>query len=164
MELRPTIKIICGIWLVESLLEINIPKKNTVLLPLDETFDFGKYQISLFEAKHDVPNCGFKIIITKTNYKIFHATDINSLQDITAKNYDLYCLEANYDEEELKTRLKEKEDAGEYAYEHRVLQTHLSKEECNRFLIENMGNNSECIYLHQHIDKQKEEKDNEQSS
>ena len=65
-------------------------------------------------------------------------------------------MNGNYDEEELKTRLKEKEDNGEYAYEYRVLETHLSKEECNRFLIENMGNNSECIYLHQHINKQKE--------
>ena len=102
---------------------------------------------------------GYKIIINKTGYKIFHATDINSLQGIEAKDYDLFCLEANYDEQEIKTRLKEKEDKGEYAYENRVLKTHLSKEECNRFLIENMGENSECIYLHQHIEKQKEEKD-----
>lgn len=99
---------------------------------------------------------GYKILITKTGYKIFHATDINSLENIVAKDYDLYCLEANYDEQELKERLKEKEDNGEYAYEYRVLQTHLSKEECDRFLINNMGENSECIYLHQHIDKQKE--------
>lgn len=159
MELRPTIKIICGKWLVEPLLEIGIPKKNIIFMPMNQTFDFGKYQISLFEAKHDVPNCGFKIFVMKTRFKIFHATDINSLQGIEAKNYDLYALEANYDEEELKTRLQEKEAAGEYAYEHRVLQTHLSKEECNRFLIENMGDKSECIYLHQHIDNDHEEED-----
>ena len=97
---------------------------------------------------------GYKIIITKTGYKIFHATDINSLEGIEAKNYNLYCLEANYNEEELKTRLQEKEKKGEYAYENRVIHTHLSQEECNKFLIANMGDNSECIYLHQHIQKE----------
>ena len=156
VDLRPTIKVICGKWLVQPLVDIGVPKKNIIFISTGQTFDFGKYQINLFEAKHDVPNCGFKIFIMKTGYKIFHATDINSLQGIEAKDYDLYALEANYEEEELKTRLQEKEQDGGYAYEHRVLQTHLSKEECNRFLIENMGNNSECVYLHQHIDTQKE--------
>jgi len=161
IELRPTLKICCPIWLTFSLVDLGVPKKNIIILELDEQYDFGKYIIIPFYAKHDVENCGYKLLIKKTDYKIFHATDINSLQGITAKNYDLYCLEANYDEEELKTRLMEKEQSGEYAYENRVFETHLSKEECNRFLIENMGNNSECIYLHQHIDKSKEEKENE---
>ena len=153
IDLRPTLYICCGQWLVQELVNIDVPKKNIIILPLDIEQDYGKYLITPFYAKHDVDNCGYKIIIKKTGYKIFHATDINSLENIQAKNYDLFCLEANYDEEELKERLKEKEEKGEYAYEHRVLQTHLSKEECNRFLIENMGNNSECVYLHQHIDK-----------
>ena len=87
--------------------------------------------------------------------RLLYATDTTTLDCVKAKDYNYYLLEANYDEEELKTRLKEKEDNGEYAYEYRVLETHLSKEECNRFLIENMGNNSECIYLHEHIDKNK---------
>ena len=155
-EMRPTLKFVCCEWLVEPLLECNVPKRNIIILGLGRTFNFGKYLITPFYAKHDVDNCGYKIIIYKTGYKIFHATDINSLTNIEAKDYDLYCLEANYDEEELKTRLKEKNENGEYAYEYRVLQTHLSKEECNRFLIENMGNNSECIYLHQHLDIKKE--------
>ena len=152
-ELRPTLYFVCGEWLVHELVELGVRKCKILSLDMDEEYDFGKYFIIPFEAKHDVPNCGYKIIIKKTDYKIFHATDINSLQNIKAKNYDLYCLEANYDEEELKTRLKEKEERGEYAYEYRVLETHLSKEECNMFLMANMGDNSECIYLHQHINK-----------
>lgn len=152
-ELRPTIKIVTGSWMIPNLLDLGIKKSNIIVLQMDREYDFGKYLITPFEAKHDVPNCGYKIIVKKTDYKIFHATDINSLQNIKAKNFDLYCLEANYDEEELKTRLKEKEENGEYAYEWRVLETHLSKEECNMFLMANMGDNSECIYLHEHIDK-----------
>ena len=155
-ELRPTLKFVCGYWLVQELVDIGVSKKNIIILELDKKYDFGKYLIEMFHAKHDVQNCGYKIIIKKTNYKIFHATDINSLENIQAKDFDLFCLEANYDEQELKERIKEKEDNGEYAYEWRVLKTHLSKEECDRFLIANMGNNSECIYLHQHIDKSKE--------
>ena len=85
-------------------------KKNIIILPRDVSQNFGKYIITPFLAKHDVLNCGYKITIVKDGYKIFHATDINSLQNIEAKDYDLYCLEANYDEEELKTRLKEKEE------------------------------------------------------
>ena len=159
-KLRPTLKFVCCKWLVNDLLECGIKKKDIIVLGLDHNYFFGKYLITPFYAKHDVDNCGYKIIITKTGYKIFHATDINSLANIEAKDYNLYCLEANYDEEELKTRLQQKEDNGEYAYEHRVLETHLSKQECNRFLIENMGNNSECVYLHEHIDIKKEKDNN----
>lgn len=155
IDLRPTLHICCGEWLVQKLVDIGVPKKNIVILELDKEYDFGKYIIIPFFARHDVPNCGYKIIIKATNYKIFHATDINTLENIQARNYDLYCLESNYIEEELKARLKEKEEKGEYAYENRVIQTHLSKTECDRFLIANMGDNSECIYLHQHIDKDK---------
>lgn len=153
-ELRPTLIFCCGEWLVQPLVDLGVAKKNIIVLQIDKQYDFGKYVITPFNAKHDVPNCGYKIVVKKTNYKIFHATDINSLENMQAKNYDLYCLEANYNEQELKTRLQEKQDNGEYAYEKRVLDTHLSKEECNRFLIANMGDNSECVYLHQHIQKE----------
>lgn len=158
MDLRPTLMIICCKWMVIPLLDLDIPKKNIIVLEPDLNYFFGKYTITPFFAKHDVPNCGYKILINRTGYKIFHATDINSLEGIEAKGFNLFCLEANYDEQELKTRLQKKELNGEYAYENRVLKTHLSKEECNRFLIENMDEHSECVYLHQHINKE-EEKD-----
>lgn len=160
IDLRPTLYICCGQWLAQELLELGVRKCKLLILDMDCQYDFGKYLITPFYAKHDVENCGYKIIVKKTNYKIFHATDINSLEGIEAKNYDLYCLESNYDEEEIKARIKEKEEKGEYTYEWRVLQTHLSKEECNRFLIANMGEKSECIYLHQHIDKEDKNGDN----
>lgn len=157
---RPLLKFVCCKWLVTPLIECGVQKKNIIVLELDKQYDFGKYLITPFPAKHDAPNCGYKIEIKKTGYKIFHATDINTLQGIEAKNYDLYCLEANYEEEELKTRLKEKEERGEFAYERRVLSTHLSKQEADLFLLSQMGDNSECIYCHQHITKEKNDGDN----
>lgn len=37
-------------------------------------------------------------------------------------------------------------------YEDRVLRTHLSKEKCDEWLYQNMGNNSFFVYMHQHED------------
>ena len=72
------------------------------------------------------------------------------MQGITAKNYDLYLVEANYSEGEIQERIKAKEASGQFVYEYRVLKTHLSKEECDRWLLENIGENSEYVYIHQH--------------
>lgn len=92
-QLRPTLKFVCCEWLVKDLLECDVPKKNIIILSLERTFDFGKYLITPFYAKHDVLNCGYKITIVKNFYKIFHVTDVNSLENIEAKDYDLYCIE-----------------------------------------------------------------------
>ena len=76
-----------------------------------------------------------------------------TLEGITAKNYDLYLVEANYITEELEERIRSKEAAGEYVYEYRVQKVHLSKEKADEWLLENVGENSEAIYIHQHIEK-----------
>ena len=61
-------------------------------------------------------------------------------------------LEANYEENEIQQKIEEKEKAGQFVYEYRVLKTHLSKEECDNFLLENMGEKSVYQYLHCHED------------
>lgn len=155
----PLIHIICGKWLVQDLVENNIPKKNIWVLETNKKYNLGKYTIELVETIHDVPNCAFKIKINKTGYKIFHATDLGNLDNITAKNYDLYCIEANYKEELLKKHRREKDENYEYDYTYRVENKHLSYEQAMDFLVTNMGNNSVFNLLH----KSKynfEEKDN----
>ena len=57
LELRPTIKIICCPWLVQDLVDLGIKKSNIIILQIDYKYDFGKYIISPFHAKHDIPNC-----------------------------------------------------------------------------------------------------------
>ena len=42
---------------------------------------------------------------------------------------------------------------GIYSYEKDVIENHLSKEKCDRFLYENMGENSNYIYMHQHEER-----------
>ena len=145
----PTIKIVWGRWMVKILIDLGVDKKNIFVLNLNKKYDLGKYIIELIPAVHDVPNCGYKIIIKKTNYKIFHITDTANLDNLEAKNYDLFCLENNYQESVLKRHIQECVDEGQLRYLNRVPHTHLSAELANSFLIENMGSNSEFCYIHQ---------------
>lgn len=110
-------------------------------------------------AIHDVPNFGYKIEIVKENYKIFHITDTSSVDHIEAKNYNLYCLEANYlTDDELLAKIKEQAEKGEYSYYNRVLKTHLSQLQAINWLDINKGENSEYCFIHQHVEKEIKEK------
>ena len=81
---------------------------------------------------------------------MIYATDTNNLNGIKARNYDLYMIEANYEEEVIKQRIKDKKSAGEYAYEVQVLKNHLSKEKCDDFLYRNIKSDSDYVYMHTH--------------
>lgn len=150
---KPTIKIACGIWMVKLLMNLGVPLKNIYVLELNKTYNLGKYIIQPVPAEHDVPNCGYKIIIKKNNYKIFHITDTSNLKNIEAKGYDLFCIENNYTTELLEKHIKDcienEEDKNKLYYLERAKVTHLSSEECNSFLIENMSENSCFEYIHQ---------------
>ena len=54
-------------------------------------------------------------------------TDTKTLEGIKAKNYDLYLIEGNYDEDEIQERIKIKEDAGLYVNEYRTIQIIMSR-------------------------------------
>ena len=82
------------------------------------------------------------------NKKLIYATDTNTLAGIKAKNYDVYLVEGNYeDEDELHERAYTPE------YEERVKSTHLSKEKTTKWLLENMSDNSIYEFMHQHKEK-----------
>lgn len=83
---------------------------------------------------------------------MFYATDTRTLDGITAKDYDLYMVESNYGEREIRERIESKREQDIYAYEMTVPDRHLSYEQANDFLVENMGKHSEFVYLHQHKD------------
>lgn len=71
---------------------------------------------------------------------------------VTARNYDLYLIEANYIDEEIQEKIREKEANGEFAYERRVLRTHLSKAKCDNFIYSNIGSRGRYVYMHTHRD------------
>ena len=145
---KPTIKIVCGEWLVQTLVDLGINKKNIFVLKLNKKYDLGEYIIELVPAIHDVENCGYKITIKENNYRIFHITDTASVDHLEAKNYDMFSIESNYNEELLEQHLKECEDEDRLYYLQRVSRTHLSSKQATDFLLENMGENSEYVRIH----------------
>lgn len=80
-------------------------------------------------------------------------TDTKAVEGISAKNYDLYLVEGNYDEDEIEERIKEKQQDGKYVYEFRAKDSHLSKQQASEFLLNNMGENSEYVLMHQHVER-----------
>ena len=147
---RPTLRFACCSWLVCDLLSCGINRANIDVLEIGQKYDYGLFQIVPIKLYHNVPNCGYRVFYGAE--KLFYATDTYTLSGITAKSYDLYMVEANYDPEKLIASLNEKLKKGEYAYEQGVLRNHLSIPHCKEFLSENMGENSQVVYLHGHVD------------
>lgn len=148
-EERPTLRFGCGKWLLPSVLACGVPKwRIDVYIPNTKTRYTDDLQLIMIPLKHNVSNCGYKLFLN--GEKIFYATDCNNLDGIDATNYDLYMIEANYEDEEIQQRIAEKEANGEYAYEYQVLHNHLSKQKADDFIIRNQGANSRFVYLHGH--------------
>ena len=148
---RPTLRFACCDWLVLPLIECGVKMSQIDVLECGKEFDYGAFQIQSFELTHDVPNCGYKLFMY--GKKLIYATDTANLDGVEAKDFDLYMIEANYEEEELEERLRSKEENGEYAYERNVRERHLSKRQCDDFVYSNIGSNGVYVYLHRHRDK-----------
>lgn len=110
-------------------------------------YDYGRFKIATGKLYHDVPNHFYRI--EKDGYKIFHATDTAHIQGITAKDYDLYAIEHNYNEETIDDIIREKEERGEYAYNHRSINSHLSEQQAKEFIFKNRKETSEVLRLHE---------------
>ncbi len=157
---RPAVRFGACEWLIKPLADAGVPARSIDILKVGYQYDYRICQVIPVPLVHDVPNCGYKVHCP--GGKMLYATDTNNLHGISAKDYDLYMLEANYEDEEIQERIARKEEAGEYAYEKRVLKTHLSKAKCDDFIYSNVGPMSELIYLHGHVDR--EEKDDNRTS
>ena len=96
---------------------------------------------------HNVEIYGYRIF--KGNHKAFHATDTKHLEGITAKDYSLYCIEMNHDEDILNARIEEKQRKGQFAYEIGSRNSHLSEQQAKEWLFKNMNENSKVIRLHE---------------
>lgn len=155
---RPTLRFACCNWLVKSLVDCGVEKNNIDVLEFDKMYGYGICNIIPVPLVHNVPNCGYKIHFPFG--KVFYATDTNNLNGITARHYDLYLIEANYEDEEIKARIQEKQANMEFAYELQVVKNHLSKAKCNDFIYKNIGVGGEYVYLHSHVPKEGETVDN----
>ena len=148
-EERPTLRFGCGKWLLPSVLACGVRKSNIDIYTPNLKYCYaGDLQLIMIPLKHNVSNCGYKIYLH--GEKIFYATDCNNLDGIEAPNYDLYMIEANYEDEEIQQRIEEKQANGQYCYEYNVLKNHLSKKRADDFIVANAGINSRFVYLHGH--------------
>lgn len=148
---RPTLRFACCSWLVPALLQCGVSIHNIDSLEIGRIYDYKTFKVSPVKLYHDVNNAGWRVF--QNAEKAIYMTDTVTLEGITAKNYDLYLVEANYITEELEERIRSKEAAGQFVYEYRVKRVHLSKEKCDEWLLENVGESSKAIYIHQHIEK-----------
>ena len=148
-EERPALRFGCGEWLLPSVLACGVSKRKIdVYIPNLKTRYTDDLQLIMTPTKHNVTNCCYRISLN--GEKIFYATDCNNLDGIDAKEYDLYMIEANYEDTEIQDRIAEKEANGQYVYEYQVLNNHLSKQKADKFIGENAGINSRFVYLHGH--------------
>ena len=144
---RPTLRFACCHWLVKDLIDCGVSKTQIDVLKIGIIYDYTLFKVMPIKAYHDVPNCGYRVFID--NKKVMYITDTYTLEGITAKDYDLYLIEGNYENaEELHNRA-----INDY-YERRVKHTHLSKEQCNNFFIKNAKDNSVLVYMHEHKEKE----------
>ena len=150
-EERPTLRFACGEWMVCDLVNSGVSKKQIDILRPDIVYDYGAFKLSPVKLSHNVENFGYRIFMN--NEKLFYATDTGNLDGIEAKGYDLYMVEANYTDEELMERIKIKEQNGEFVYEYAVRENHLSKEQADAFIFENIKDESQYVYLHEHQEK-----------
>lgn len=85
--------------------------------------------------------------------RLIYITDTKTIEGIKAKDYDLYLVEGNYDEDEIQERIKFKEENGLFINEYRTIDTHLSVQESTEWLLENMGENSQYEFIHKHKER-----------
>ena len=148
---RPTLRFACCEWLLQPLLECGVLRKNIDVLQIGTRYDYKLFKIVPIKLYHDVPQCGYRVLFD--DYKVIYMTDTRTVEGIVAKNYDLYLVEGNYEEEELEQRIKQKQEEGLYYYESRVRNTHLSKGQATDFLLNNMGENSKYVFMHEHVER-----------
>lgn len=140
---RPTLRFACGEFLAQHLDGI----KNVDVLEISRIYDYGCFKISPVKLYHDVPNFGYRIF--KDDTKIFHATDTAHLDGITAKDYDLYAIESNYNEDTVFESIRIQQSKGEFAYQVGSIQTHLSEQQARDFIFKNGSHKSNVLRLHE---------------
>ncbi len=161
---RPALRFGCCEWMVPHLLDAVVDNRVIDVFDVGDGFNGYHYKkihsyIVPVPFVHDVPNCGYRIIIR--NEYLFYATDTGTLDQIEAKDYDLYLIEANHTKAEIEARIADKLARGEFAYEVRAARNHLSQEQALEWLSRNISpeqwDRTKIVFLHQH--KEKEEDD-----
>lgn len=144
---RPTLRFGCGKHLFYKLLTSGVKQGNIDVFEVGKLYDYGGFQISSIQLYHDVENFGYRI--DYKGHKTIHCTDTATLEGITAKGYDLFAIEHNYDEETIWQTIEAIESKGGFAHQRGAINSHLSEQQARNFFFENKGENSQLIRLHE---------------
>jgi len=150
-EKRPLLRFAVGSWLVNDLIECGVNLKNIDVLLMDVEHNYKGFSLIAFPLYHDVKTAGIKLFMN--NEKLIYATDTCRLDHVEAKDYSWYLIESNYDEEEVEAEIEQAKLEGTFCYRNRVKETHLSVQQCEEWLLKNMGDHSKFIKMHQHVKK-----------
>ena len=145
---KPGIRVACGEFLVEHLPGI----RNIDIIEPNKWYNYGSFLIASFWLKHDVLNVGWRVFFKQPDgsyYKIIHATDAADLEGITAKGYNLYSIEHNYNSETIIEKINEDRKAGRYSYAIGAMNSHLSEQQAQDFIFKNKGEKYEVLRLHE---------------
>lgn len=143
-EERPSIRFGCGYFLADKLQDI----RNLDIYEPGKMYNYGSFKISPVILYHDVPNFGYRIF--KDGKKLLHATDTYTLEGISARDYDIYALECNYDNDRVYDIIREKTMKGEYAHQRGSINSHLSKQQAQEFILRNTSRQDiQFLMLHQ---------------
>lgn len=150
---RPSLRFAGGPFIAEQFLKAGVQSSQIDVLDAGNRYDYGAFQIEPIELYHDVPCFGLKIYMN--DEKSLFATDTGYIDHIEAKDFDWFFLEANHEQAEIEARIAEKQARGEFAYETRAAQTHLSLEQAMDWIARNAGPQSRYVLLHQHKEGEK---------
>lgn len=147
---RPMLRFACCEWLVPELSKC-VSARQIDVLECDSWYSYGAVTISPVRLVHSVPNCGWRLFYSD-DAKVLYATDTGNMDSISARGYEYYFVECNYDNAELQERKAAKLKAGEFAYEALAELNHMSREQVTQWLSLNSSTDSKVVFLHQHTD------------
>lgn len=139
---RPAVRIGTPEYLLSELSGLN----NIDVYHIGQLYDYGRFQVSPVKLYHDVPQIGYRIFIE--GKKILHCTDTAHLEGITARGYDLYAIEHNYDEEKAQRAIEEARAKGRFCHAAGSIHTHLSWQQAREFIEANRKEESQILELH----------------
>lgn len=152
---HPGIRFCAPLHLLKQLDEIGINSKNIDVANTGMMLGYKGATIASFDVPHDVQNVGYLVSIGfEDAVYITDAGTVDFVPDQMVRDCDYYFIEANYNETEIQKRIIEKEMAGVFCYERRVLDTHLSEEQARRFIQRVARPDSKVIFMHGHIEKE----------
>lgn len=162
-RMHPAVRFVCSNNLLYPLVcRARVPIGRVICVrPEDQPkivqdWEYGQeVEANSFHLIHDVENVGWIVRVHggSEDGTAMYATDTHHIP-IAAPDLDLYMIEANYTLEAIQRRMEEKADAGEFSYEGRVLQSHMSAETAVEWLRENADPyKSRIVFLHGHKER-----------